>query len=407
MHVMFIHPNFPAQFGHIAHHLSTEMGWQSTCVTSVDTTGLRLPFTHVNYRLGPGPQPKVFHNPPNLAGLLQHAQAVYRGLKSAPQIRPDLVVGHMSYGTLLYLKLLYDCPMVGYFELLPPPFWSEALTLRSEFPPPESVRMFNATYHTLTLLHAQMVDAAYTPTQFQLSTAPADLRGKTHVIHDGIDTEFFSPREVPRPLEFRGLPIAPRTRVVTYVSRGLESARGFDVFMRMAAVVAKERADVQFFIAGEDRTHYGHEGHHIGKQTFKDYVLSQGDYDTSRFHFLGRIPLADLQTLLRLSDLHVYLTVPYVLSWSLMQAMASGCTILASATPPVEEVIRHERQGLLAGFDDVDALASRALEVLDRPEQFRHLGHGARQRILKHYERRLCSKRLAALFEEVASSSRP
>src|SRR4051812_36827861 len=107
MHVMFIHPDFPTQFANLALYLTNQRGWQCTYVTSIDTTALQLPFNHVNYRVYEGPQPKVFQNPQNLQGLLDHVQAVYTGLSSVPQLKPDLVVGHMSYGTMLYLRTLY------------------------------------------------------------------------------------------------------------------------------------------------------------------------------------------------------------------------------------------------------------------------------------------------------------
>ncbi|HEV3004967.1 MAG TPA: hypothetical protein VGX78_10925, partial [Pirellulales bacterium] len=280
MHVMFIHPNFPAQFGHIAQHLASTRGWPCTFVTSVDTSHHQLPFAHVNYRLAPGPQPKTFYNPNSLQVLIDHLGAVYRCLRALPQIKPDLVVGHVSYGTLLYLKNLYPTvPFVGYFELLPPPFWSDALALRPDFPPPENVRLFNATYHALTYLHLHAVDSCYTPTRFQLGLAPAELRHKIRVIFDGLNTEFYRRRPMARPASFRGLTIEPGTRVVTYVSRGLEAIRGFDIFMQVAKRICRELPDVLFLVAGEERTNYGHEGHHIGQQSFKQYVLSRDDYD--------------------------------------------------------------------------------------------------------------------------------
>jgi hypothetical protein len=119
---MFIHPNFPAQFGLVANHLATERGWPCTFVTSIDTTHLKLPFTHLNYQLREGPQPKTFYNPGSVQELFDHALAVYRGLRGLKDLKPDLVVGHMSYGTMLYLRNLYSCPFVGYFEFLPPPW---------------------------------------------------------------------------------------------------------------------------------------------------------------------------------------------------------------------------------------------------------------------------------------------
>ena len=319
MHVMFIHPNFPSQFGQAAFYLTTQMGWQCTYVTSVDTTALKLPFNHLNYRVYDKPHPKVFQNPENLQGLLDHVMAVYRGLRGLNQLRPDLVVGHMSYGTMLYLKTLYRCPFVGFFELLPPPFWSDELSYRKEFPVPEGVRLFNATYHTMTHLHQHMVDAVYTPTRFQMHTAPKEWHHKFKVIGDGVDTQFFQRRELPRPLEYRGIQIKPETRVVTYVSPGLESVRGFDIFMKMAKIIAREMPEAHFLIAGDERTVYGHELFHIGKQSFKQWVLSQDEYDLSRFHFLGIVPPDDLATLYSLSDAHIYLTVPHLVSGSLLQ----------------------------------------------------------------------------------------
>ena len=153
MHVMFIHPNFPAQFGHIAHHLATQLGWQ-------------MHVHHVDRHDAPqaAVQPHQLQTQRRSAAedvlqsrhakvLMDHMAAIYRGMRTVPQIKPDLVVGHMSYGTMLYLRNLYNCPFIGYYEVLPAPFWGDGLILRQEFPPPEGVRLFNATYHTLTLLH--------------------------------------------------------------------------------------------------------------------------------------------------------------------------------------------------------------------------------------------------------------
>jgi glycosyltransferase involved in cell wall biosynthesis len=403
MHVMFLHPNFPAQFGHIAAHLAAEEHWPCTFVTSVDTTHLQLPFVHINYRVKPGPTPKTFFNPETLQELLEHLGAIYNGLRAAPQIKPDLVVGHMSYGTMLYLRNLYPCPFVGYFELLPPRFWTDELALRPEFPPTESVRLFNATYHSLTYLHLHAVDAVYTPTRFQLQTAPPELQSKIRVIHDGMDTDFVKRRKTARPVQFHGLTIEPETRVVTYVSRGLESVRGFDIFMKVAKKIYERMPNTLFLIAGEERTNYGHELPHLGGKAFKQFVLDQEDYDLDKIRFLGRIAPDELVTLFSLSDLHIYLTVPFVLSWSLLQAMAAECRILASATAPVQEVIEDGVHGLLAGFSDVEALAERGLTILRDPANYDFLGAAARARIIEQFEKRQCIKELIGYFEKVAT----
>jgi glycosyltransferase involved in cell wall biosynthesis len=399
MHVLFIHPNFPAQFGHLAAHLSTKLGWQCTCLTSIDTTHLQMPFTHINYKTKPGPQPKVFYNPSALDGMLEHLTAVYAGLKGVPQLKPDLVVGHVSYGTLLFLRNLYDCPFVGYYEMLPAPFWGDGLILRKEYPPPEAVRLFNATYHALTYLHLHAIDAGYTPTHFQLTTAPPELQYKLRVIHDGIDTETFRPAPIDRPTNFRGIDIPAGTKVVTYVSRGLESLRGFDIFMKAAGRILREHPNTIFLIAGDERSNYGHELHHTGGKSFKQFVLEKCDFDLSRFHFLGLIPTADLLTLYRLSDVHFYLTGPFVLSWSMLQAMSSGCALVGSATAPVQEVIEHGKNGLLADFYDADGLADQALTILRDPAGTQPLRDAARETILERYALGLCLDQLVKFFE--------
>jgi glycosyltransferase involved in cell wall biosynthesis len=306
---------------------------------------------------------------------------------------------------MLYLRNLYRCPFVGYFELLPLRFWGEELALRPEFPPSESIRLFNATYHSLTYLHLHAVDAAYAPTQFQLQTAPAEMRGKIRVVHDGMDTDFVKRRPITRPLQFHGLTIAPETRVVTYVSRGLESVRGFDIFMKVAKRIYQQMPNTLFLVAGEERTNYGHELAHIGGQTFKQFVLSQDNYDLELIRFLGRIPPDDLVTLFSLSDLHIYLTVPFVLSWSLLQAMAAECRILASATAPVQEVMDDGVHGVLAGFSDIDQLSASALRILRAPGDYTHMGQAARARILERYEKRKCINELIGYFEEVAATA--
>src|SRR5262249_17991985 len=161
----------------------------------------------------------------------------------------------------------------------------------------EGVRLFNATYHTFTYLHLHACDGGYTPTHYQLSTCPAEMRHKLRVIFDGVDCDFFQRRELPRPFEFRGRTLAPDTPLGTYVSRGLESARGFDLFMRAAKKIYQAIPNVVFLIAGSERTNYGHEQAHIGNRTFKDWVLAQDNYDLSKFHFMGVIPTMELPTM--------------------------------------------------------------------------------------------------------------
>jgi glycosyltransferase involved in cell wall biosynthesis len=154
-------------------------------------------------------------------------------------------------------------------------------------------------------------------------------------------------------------------------------------------------------VVGEDRICYGGDAEHIGGPSFRQWVLSQDQYDLSRILFLGRLDPPDLARLLSLSDLHIYLTVPFVLSWSLMNALACGATILASDTPPVREMITPGQTGLLAGFFDVDQFVTQASAVLQRPEEYRHLGENGRRLIHERYSLDVCLPQMERLYERV------
>jgi glycosyltransferase involved in cell wall biosynthesis len=188
-------------------------------------------------------------------------------------------------------------------------------------------------------------------------------------------------------------------RIVTYATRGMESMRGFDTFMKFAKKLGERRRDVTFVIAGQDRICYGGDEKVTGKASFKEWVLSQDQYDLSRFHFLGLVPPSELAQLFRASDLHVYLTVPFVLSWSLMNALACGATILASDTAPVREMIQHEKNGLLVDFFDVDGMVEAALKVLEAPGDYQRLGAAGVEMIRNDYSLDVCLPRMLRLYE--------
>jgi glycosyltransferase involved in cell wall biosynthesis len=171
--------------------------------------------------------------------------------------------------------------------------------------------------------------------------------------------------------------------------------------MTMAAKLAARRPDVVFVVAGQDRVCYGGDERFTGGKTFKEWVLSRGEYDPSRFVFTGLLPPSELASLFRLSDLHVYLTVPFVLSWSLLNALACGATVLASDTAPVREVVEHGKTGLLADFFDADAMADAADRVLRSPGEFAPLGAAGAELVREQYGLDLCLPRLAALYRGV------
>ena len=180
--------------------------------------------------------------------------------------------------------------------------------------------------------------------------------------------------------------------------------RGFDVFMRMAKRLCERRRDVVFLVAGQDRVCYGGDEEFTGGKTFKQWVLAQDDYDLSRFVFLGLVPPRTLAELFNITDLHVYLTVPFVLSWSLLNALACGATVLASDTEPVREVVEHGRNGLLVDFFDVDAMVETADRVLDCPQDYRPLGAAGAELMRERYGLDVCLPQMLAMYEEATAA---
>jgi len=223
------------------------------------------------------------------------------------------------------------------------------------------------------------------------------------VIHDGIDTDLWHPQGIPE-RRIGNLQLGEGERLLTYVSRGLEMMRGFDVFMRAVKRVCDARDDVRVVVVGSDRVAYGGDLRHTGGRSFKDHVLAQDDYDLERVHFVGNVAPKQLAKLLSLSDAHLYLTVPFVLSWSCLNAMACGATVIGSDTPPVREVISDGENGYLIDFFDDEAFAAKALEVLEDPARHRGtVGRAAAETIAERYALDVTFPRMADFYERVAA----
>ncbi|MGH2740578.1 MAG: glycosyltransferase [Actinomycetota bacterium] len=405
MHVLFVHRNFPAQFGHIAKYLIGERGWRCTFVSETpagNVDGIRK----IQYRTRGGATEQTHYFSRTFENATWHAAAVYEAVKPLREVlKPDLIVSHSGFGSTLFLPELWpDAALIDYFEYFYHPHHSD-MDYRKEWPVAEADVLRARTRNAMILLDLEYCDAGYSPTEFQRSLMPPTYANKLRVLHDGIDTSLWYRRTLPE-RRLGQLVIPPDTRIVTYCSRGFESMRGFDIFMRVAKMIYQVNPDVLFLIVGSDHVHYGGDTKHIKEKTFKEYVLAQDHYDPSKFVFLGTVPPSTLAQVFSLSDLHVYLTVPFVLSWSMLDAMACACTILGSDTAPVREFIRHNENGLLADFYDVDRLAAVALDVLRDPEAFRDLGRAAEKKIHEHYGMDVIMPKMLSFYEEVVSAKR-
>jgi glycosyltransferase involved in cell wall biosynthesis len=418
MHLLFVHQNFPAQFGHIAAYLAKHRGFRCTFV-SERPPGREGGIERIQYKIQGGARKENHYCSRTFENAIWHTHAVYEALKGRRDIKPDLIVGHSGFGSTLFLRDLYDCPIINYFEYFYRPKNSD-MDFRPDFPSQEMDRIRARARNAMLLLDLENCDRGYSPTNWQRGRLPKEFHEKVRVIFDGVDTSVWcpderrglsppeggksenggdKPRRSLRAIGSRTYPDA--VRIVSYATRGMESMRGFDIFMKMAKRLCDQRKDVIFLIAGQDRICYGGDEKVTGKASFKEWVLAQDKYDLSRFEFLGLLPPPELAQLFRITDLHIYLTVPFVLSWSLLDALACGSTILASNTAPVQEMIQHEQNGLLVDFFDIDGFVEQANKVLDAPRAFKHLGAAGAEMIRERYSLDVCLPRMLELYEEV------
>lgn len=411
MHVLFIHQAFPAQFGRLALELTRRYNWRcsfvvqhlSKCPTPEREMLERLRIIAVprdKPASAQSPWDEVFGNFLSLCGL------VYEAVRGRPELRPDLVVSHCGLGPSLFLPDVLSCPFVHYFEYYLGTGHRD-LTYRVDLPPVATASFYPRCINAATLLGLVEARSGYTPTHWQRQSFPERYRSRMEVHFDGVDTELYRPRqptaaELTAVLGSRSVPEG--TRVVTYVARGLESMRGFDLFLRVAERIGRQRSDVLFVVAGGDESYYGWDQQFTGKASFKQWALSQGNYDLSRFVFLGQVEPEQLAVVLARSDLHLYLTVPFVLSWSLFNALACGCVVLASDVTPVREVIEPGVNGLVEPLFDVDRMAETALRVLADPGKHRPLGQAARDMMQRRYSIDVAVPALKKYLELRASS---
>ncbi len=408
MHVLFLHASFPSQFGALALELKRRHGWQ--CTFLVESPGncpaptreelAELPLHRVR-RLD-----KVL-TPWNetYATTLEQGVAFYEALRALPDIRPDLVVSHQTLAPTLFVRDLVRCPIIHYCEYYYAMRRGD-ISYRIDLPPPPPALFYPRCINAPILAELTVWDGGYAPTHWQKSCFPERYQPKIEVHFDGIDTGLYRPQEVGRDEAaalLGGYSLPEGTQVVTFVVRGLESMRGFDLFMRAAREIGRRRPDVLFVVVGGEMSYYSWDRLHTGRDSLKEWVLAQGDYDLSRFLFLGQINPDHLARLLCLSDLHIYLTVPFVPSWSLFNALSCARVVLAADIDPVREVIEPGVNGLVENLFDIEALTDTALRVLADPAEYRPLGLAGRRLIESRYSQEVCHPELRDYFERMAS----
>jgi glycosyltransferase involved in cell wall biosynthesis len=389
MKILFVHQNFPGQYRHLLQHLAASGEHELVFLTQ--RQGMAMPGVRiVAYQPLPGAAADGVH------AFLQDTQRFVHNAQAVAQAAlalrhsgfvPDLMVGHNGWGEIWYLKDVFPAaPLLGYFE-----FFYRRHGADVGFDPAAPTSFITGprvrTKNLGNLLALDTVDHGQTPTRWQQSLYPARYHPLLSVVHEGVDTRVARPDPEAR-LEHPALPRPLRAgdEVLTYVARNLEPYRGVRSFLRSLPRILQARPHAQVLVVGGDGVSYG-AARPDGRSHRQALLEELGDaLDLSRVHFMGPLPYATYLRVLQVSRVHVYLTYPFVLSWSMLEAMAAGCLVVASRTPPVEEVIREGHDGRLVDFFSHDEIAERVIEGLAEPRAFEALRQQARLTVVERYD---------------------
>ena len=392
MNILFIHQNFPGQFKFLAPALA-QQGHTVVAMTMQKTEakewqGVKL----VPYNASRGTTPKVHPWISDFETKTIRAEACFRAALQMKDdgFSPDVIVSHHGWGESLFLKDVWpNAKLAIYCEFYYHPHGAD-VGFDPEFPVKDEGDVCRLRLKNLNnLLHFEVADAGISPTHWQASTFPEPFRSNITVVHDGIDTEAVAPNANVSLTLNGNIKLTRTDEVITFVNRNLEPYRGYHIFMRALPEMLKRRPQARVLIVGADDVSYGarpEEGKKW-KDIFAAEVRPQiSDADWTRVHFLGHIPYQYFIPLLQLSTVHVYLTYPFVLSWSLLEAMSVGCAIVASDTQPLREAVRQDETGRLVDFFDVPGLANEVCALLDDPAARARLGANARAFAQANYD---------------------
>ena len=389
MKILFVHQNFPGQYLHLAKHLGSLPGNEVIFITQ-RRDGALPGVRKIVYKPHRTVTKHVHHYLHETEAGLLNAQTVARialNLQSSGFV-PDVMAGHNGWGEIWYLKDVFpQTPLIGYFE-----FFYRLQGADVGFDPREK-RIFDdaprlRTKNMGNLLALDAADLGQCPTWWQKSRYPPQYQDKLHVVHEGVDTRVAAPDPDARlPLPGFGLELSMDDEIVTYVARNLEPYRGFPYFMRSLPAILAQRPRARVLIVGGDEVSYGHRL--PAGQSHRQLLLNElgAALDPGRVHFLGKVPYATFLKILQISRVHVYLTYPFVLSWSMLEAMSAGCVLVASRTAPVEEVVRDGENGFLVDFFSPAEIAERVVSVL-QAGRYDYIGvrQNARRTIIEKYD---------------------
>ncbi|MEZ5841535.1 MAG: glycosyltransferase [Hyphomicrobiales bacterium] len=405
MRVLFLHNNFPGQYRRIAEALAREPQMELAAVTLASNpqpAGIR----RIDFTPGGGPVTGIHGATRTLEGAIRVGEAAYYQMKAlaAEGFRPDIVCAHSRWGSSFFIKDIWpETKLLIYAEW----FYAACGTDADYLPTnePEDARRIRIRMKNAPILAdlAQM-DWGLTPTNWQRSTFPDLFRQRLTVLHDGIDTDLMCPDRAATVVA-GGHVFRPGDPVVTFVVRGLEPYRGFPQFFEALGKAQRQHGGFHALIVGEDRIFYG--APRDDGRSHKEFAIETTDFDPARTHFLGRVDYQTFRRIIQVSAAHVYLTVPFVLSWSMLEAMSCGALVIGSDTEPVREAIRDGANGILTDFFDTDALAGRIVDAVSAPERFLPIRKAARDTVLERYAARYMLPAQRQLMVDVANGVLP
>ena len=405
MKILFVHQNFPGQFPHLAPELA-KRGHDCLALTDLGNTRAS-PIPVLRYKHEPAKvDPAATRLGRNYTTMSDRGVTVARAalqLRTEKGYIPDVIIGHSGWGETLFLKEVWpEAKLIVYAEFYYKGRGAD-VGFDTEFGQPSfdqvMIAQGRAGHLGQALVHA---DFGVSPTEWQASTYPASIRGMLQVIHDGVNTDVMVPNPNARFALQGGGVLRAGDEVLTFVNRNLEPYRGYHIFMRALPAVLAARPDAQVVIVGGDEVSYGSAPK--DEKGWKERFLAEvrDRLDMSRVHFMGKIPYPDFVSLMQVSRAHAYLTYPFVLSWSMIEAMAAGCHVVASDTAPVAEAIRDGVNGTLVNFFDVAAWSAALTLALAQPEQFAKLRLNARETAIARYDlQRVCLPRMVKFVESV------
>lgn len=386
--ILFVHKDFPSQFhGLVSHFLKRP----DTMVAAICEQSGSAFISGVQYSPYPKPEIAKSNVHPFTVNFDQHVRRGAAALEAAKRLKesgivPDIIYAHPGWGEALFLSEIFpQAKRVVYCEHYYRMQGADVF-FDPEFPPPPYLSPMLTIQNTPTLLGLNDSHAAVSPTYWQRDGFPSHWQDKIQVIHEGVDTDLVKPDPRASFTLPNGTTLHAGDEVVTYLSRDLEPYRGFHTFCRALPRLLKLRPHATVLIAGRNGPGYG-PNPPDGEQGWVSKYLRENPIDHERVHFLGTLPYPAFVKALQVSACHVYLTYPFVLSWSLVEAMAAGCLVVGSSTPPLAEVIEHGRNGLLADFFDAQALADLVAEVLARPADVIPLRRLARETAVQRFDR--------------------